>query len=166
MSVPGSTRTSRAAQRVERLLATVPVTDAAKLLALDVRRRAARSTARASGRAATKAGSERLAVQPVQQYVDEVTLPLVTGTEQNALLARTPLAAGRARLDATLLYVGIGPSPATRLALAYAESDGSRGSTRAPAASTQTPAVRYDHGLRRRHGCPRAVEAVALALVT
>jgi hypothetical protein len=36
---------------------------------------------------AANAGGERLAVEPVQQYVDEVTLPLVTGTEQNALLA-------------------------------------------------------------------------------
>ena len=42
---------------------------------------------------AKNAGGERLAVEPVQQYFDEVTLPLVTGTEQNALLARTQLAA-------------------------------------------------------------------------
>ena len=72
---------------------------------------------------AKRAGGERLAIEPVQAYVDEVTLPLVTGTEQNALLARTQLAAERARLDATLLYVGVGPSPSNRLALAYAEGD-------------------------------------------
>ncbi len=121
------TRTSRAAQRVERLLTTVPVTDAAKLLALDADVDALRALREALPAhlavQAKKAGGERLAVEPVQQYVDEVTLPLVTGTEQNALLARTQLAAERARLDATLLYVATGPSPANRLALAYAEGD-------------------------------------------
>ena len=75
---------------------------------------------------AKKAGGERLAVEAAQQYVDEVTLPLVTGTEQNARLARTQLAAERSRLDATLLYVGTGPPPANRLVLGYAESDPQR----------------------------------------
>jgi hypothetical protein len=75
---------------------------------------------------AKDASGERLAVEPVQAYVDEATLPLVTGGEQNALLARTQLAAERSRLDATLLYVGTGPSPANRLMLAYAEADRQR----------------------------------------
>ena len=42
---------------------------------------------------ASKAGAEPLDVDRVAQYVDEVTLPLVTGVEQNALMARTQLAA-------------------------------------------------------------------------
>ncbi len=121
------TRTSRAAQRVKRLLATVPVADAAKLLAVEEGVDAPRALRKALpahlANQLTKAGGERLAVEPVQQYVDEVTLPLVRSTQQNAMQARTQLAAERSRLDATLLYVGTGPSPANRLVLAYAEAD-------------------------------------------
>jgi hypothetical protein len=121
------TRTSRAAQRVGQLLESLPATDAAKALALDedvdglrALREALPSHMAVQGK---RAGYERQDIERVQQYVDEVTLPLVTGTEQNALLARTQLAAERARLDATLLYVGTGPSPVNRLVLAFAERD-------------------------------------------
>jgi hypothetical protein len=124
------TRTSRAAGRVERLLGTVPVTDAAKLLALDEDVDGLRALREALPAhlavQASQAGAEKWDVERVQAYVDEVTLPLVTGAEQNALMARTQLAAERARLDATLLYVGTGPSPANRMALAYAEADRQR----------------------------------------
>ena len=119
-------RTSRAAQRVTQLLATVPVADAAKVLALDEDVDGLRALREALPAhlavQAQNTGGERLAVEPVQQYLDEITLPLVTGTEQNALLARTQLAAERARLDATLLYVGTGPSPSNRLVLGFAEA--------------------------------------------
>ncbi len=66
----------------------------------------------------------------------EVTLPLVTGIEQNALLARTQLAAERSRLDATLLYVATGPRRPTAWCSPSPRATGSGGSTRAPAAST------------------------------
>lgn len=62
----------------------------------------------------------------MQQYVDEVALSLLTGTEQNALMTRTQLAAERARLDATLRYVSAGPSSSNRLVLTYAEADRQR----------------------------------------
>jgi hypothetical protein len=78
---------------------------------------------------AKDAGGQRLAVEPVQQYVDEVTLPLVPGADQNALLARTQLAAERSRLEATLLYVGIGPSQANRLYSGTPRPTGCGGST-------------------------------------
>ena len=108
----------------------MPVTDAAKLLALDEDvdgLRALREALPAHLAVQAKdASGERLAVEPVQAYLDELTLPLVTGTEQNALLARTQLAAERARLDATLLYVATGPSPANRLVLGIAEADRQR----------------------------------------
>jgi chromosome segregation ATPase len=124
------TRTSRAAQRVDRLVSSVPVTDAAKVLALDEDADGLRALREALPAhlavQAKEAGGERLDVERVQAYVDEVTLPLVTGTEQNALLARTQLAAERSRLDATMLYVGVGPSPSNRLVLGYAEADRQR----------------------------------------
>jgi hypothetical protein len=124
----------------------VPVTDAAKVLALDEDVDGLRALREALPAhlavQAQEAGGERLAVEPVQQYVDEVTLPLVTGTEQNALLTRTQLAAERSRLDATLLYVDVGPSPANRLVLGYAEADRQRRVNPRTAASTPVPAAR------------------------
>jgi hypothetical protein len=124
------TRTSRAAGRVDRLLATLPAVDAAKALAPDEDVDGLRALREALPAhlavQASKAGAEPLDVDRVQQYVDEVTLPLITGVEQNALLARTQLAAERSRLDATLLYVGVGPSPANRLVLGFAEANRQR----------------------------------------
>ena len=75
----------------------------------------------------------------MQQYVDEVTLPLVTGVEQNALLALTQLAAVRSRLDATLLYVGTGPRRPTGWCSGSPRPIGSGGSIRAPATWTAAP---------------------------